>query len=111
VVAGIVRTIRQLIEEGTPIDYSTVLQSLTDETDRELLTGIAFRDDPVEGSVEDCLWACKRDRLKRMQWEAVRQLGELENGPTDDRTETSTEDVNEMLSRVQEIARQRDALH
>jgi DNA primase len=110
-VAGIVRTIRELIEEGTTIDYSTVLQSLTEDADRDLLTDIAFRDDPVEGRVEDCLWACKRDRLRLMQRDAVRQLGELENGSPSDRTDTMTEDVNKMLSRVQEIARERDALH
>ncbi|HXV74852.1 MAG TPA: DNA primase [Candidatus Polarisedimenticolaceae bacterium] len=108
-VAQIVKTIRRLIDDGTEVSYRTVLQSLSDEADRELLTGIAFRDDPVEGTIDDCLWVSERDRLRRLQREAVRRLGELEGeSPAGD---SAREDVDEMLARVQEIARQRDALY
>jgi hypothetical protein len=110
-VAGIVHAIVRLSGEGRSIDYSAVLDALETDTDRELLTSIAFRDEPIEGDVEDCLWACRQDRLKHKQKAAVRQLGELEKARSADATERPSDEVDRMLIKVQELARQRDTLH
>ena len=108
--AGIVRTVLRLEQEGSEISYPTVLESLDGAEDREVLTGIAFRDDPMEGSVEDCLWACNQERLRQEQRETVRRLGRMEKDEPAEEDQPTTESVNEMLLRVQELARQRDAL-
>lgn len=110
-VAGIVRTIVRLTGEERPIDYAAVFEALEADTDRELLTSIAFRDDPIEGDVEDCLWACRQERLKHKQKAAVREIGEIEKTKSTDATERPSDEVDRMLTRVQELARQRDALH
>jgi DNA primase len=111
-VAGIVRTILGMGREEQPVDYPAVLSALESETDRDLLATIAFRDEPDEGpGVEDCLCASRRDRLSRLEREAVRQLGEVEksgSGGSDDRP---SDDVDRWLSQVQELAKQRDLLH
>jgi len=110
-VAGIVRTIVRLTGEGGAVDYAAVLEALEADSDRELLTSIAFRDEPIEGDVEDCLWACQQERSKHKHKAAVRQIGELENTKSTDETERPSDEVDRMLTRVQELARQRDALH
>jgi DNA primase len=110
-VAGIVRTIVRLTGEGGTVDYAAVLEALEADGDRELLTSIAFREEPIEGDVEDCLWACRQERLKQKHKAVVRQLGELEQRKATDETERPSDEVDRMLARVQELARQRDALH
>ena len=43
-----------------------MLESLTDESDRDLLTRIAFREEPEKGpTVDDCVSAFRRQRLMR----------------------------------------------
>jgi DNA primase len=103
-VKHIVATIVRLYGEGVPVTLATVHEKLEDEAERELLAAIAFSSDPVEGTAEDCLWACRRERLQRQQFDTVRKLTELEKRSEND-------DVNRMLSEIQELARQRDTLH
>jgi hypothetical protein len=110
-VAEIVRTIVRLTGEGGSVDYAAVLEALEADSDRELLTSIAFRDEPIEGDVEDCLWACRLERSKHKHRAAVRQIGELEKTGSTDATERPSDEVDRMLTRVQELARQRDTLH
>lgn len=110
-VAGIVRMIVRLSGEGSPVDYAAVFEALETDTDRELLTSIAFRDEPIEGDVEDCLWACRQERLKNQHKAAVRQIGELEKTKSTDATKRPSDEVDRMLIRAQELARQRDSLH
>jgi DNA primase len=110
-VAGIVHTIVRLTGEGRSIDYAAVLEALETDSDRELLTSIAFREEPIEGDVEDCLWACQQERSKHKHKAAVRELGELEKKGSSDATERPSDEVDRMLIKVLELARQRDTLH
>ncbi len=111
-VAGIVGTIVGMARDGKTIDYAAVHSALGSEAERELLTSIAFRDEPEDGpDVEDCLCAIRRERLKGLQGKAVRELGELQNTQPASPSERSSADVDRLLSEVQELARQRDALH
>jgi len=110
-IAGIVRTIARLTEEGATVDHATILDALESDEDRDVLTSIAFRDEPAEGNVEDCLWACRQDRLKHQHTAAVRRLGELGREAAAGKAQRISEDVDRMLSEVQELARQRDTLH
>lgn len=102
-VAPIVRAILRRTREGKPVDAPAVMGDLTNEADRDLCTRIAFRAEPETGpSVEDCLWAFKRERLQRQGREVVRELNRLDD---------DGDDVDRRLMRVQELARQRDALN
>jgi hypothetical protein len=49
--------------------------------------------------------------LKHKHKAAVRQLGELEKTKSTDPTERPSDEVDRMLTQLQELARQRDALH
>ena len=106
-VARIVHTILRLERQGTRVDYPGVLQALEDDIDRSLLTRIAFQEEPEEGpGVADCLWALRRQRLARESRAEARNLAKLQQ-------EAGTADAAEVtkrLVRVQELARQRDAL-
>lgn len=94
----IVDTIVRLTREGTPVEYPTVLGALGAEGDRDLLTRIAFREDPDDGpTVDDCRWTFRRARLQRLEREKARGL---------DRAS----DVDRHLRELQELARQRDAM-
>ena len=102
-----------------------------DEADKELLTRIAFADEPEDGpSVEDCLWAFKRQRLTREGRAVRRRIGaKLKTEPmpaaaeaalaAEDTTadapgapnpQDDPDDVDAQLMRLQQLARQRDAL-
>ena len=106
-VAPIVKAILRRAREGQPVDAPAVLQDLTDEADRDLCTRIAFRAEPETGpSVEDCLWTFKRERLQKQGRDVVRELNKLQKDPDD-----AEGDVDRQLMRVQELARQRDALN
>jgi len=104
-VQPIVATILRLHGEGHAVSLAAVNDELGDEAERELLASIAFRSDPVEGTVEDCLWACRRERLQRRQVDTVRRLTEALQATSPE------DDVNRMLSEIQDLARQRDTLH
>jgi DNA primase len=108
-VSRIVSVILRLAREGKPVDHPSVLSALDGDYDRELLTRIAFREEPHEGpSVEDCLWACRRERLERRGREVAREIGREQNGRAPD--SSSTSQVDERLAELQRLARQRDAL-
>ena len=101
-VATIVETILKLEERGEVVDHQTVFNALERDEDRDLLTRIAFREEP-EGDVqevEDCLRSLRRQRLIRERKELQREL-EATADPTA---------VNTLLDRTQKLARQIDAL-
>lgn len=108
-VQPIVRVIVELARKQAQVDYPTVRDALDSEEDRDLLTQIAFRDEPEEGpNVQDCLSAFRRRRLAREGRKLRRQIGDRQQaGPAD----FPSADVDRQLARLQELARQRDALH
>ena len=131
VVVGIVREILRRTSTGESIDHPELLAALDDEADKELLTRIAFVDEPEDGpSVEDCLWAFKRQRLTREGRAVRRRIGaKLKTEPmpaaaeaalaAEDATadapgapnpQDDPDDVDAELMRLQQLARQRDAL-
>ena len=75
--------------------------------DKDLCTRIAFRAEPEIGpSVEDCLWAFRRERLQKQGRQVVRELSKLQRG-----SKGAEGDVDRQLMRLQELAKQRDALN
>jgi hypothetical protein len=106
-VASIVEKILELERENERVDYPTVLKALPDEDDRDLLTRIAFRDEPEDGpTVEDCLVAFRRQRLTRETRQARREIGALVGSDS----EVAPSEVDRRLKRLEELARQRDGL-
>ena len=100
-VAGIVRSILRLENEGGSVDYTTLFASLESDSDRDLLMRIAFREQ-AEGRVEevdDCLEAFRRRRLKSDGQDVQRAI-----------EQTDPTGVDELLIRKMELARQIDAL-
>jgi DNA primase len=97
----IVRKIIDLAASGSGVDYPTVLEALEQDSDRDLLTRIAFREEPEKGpTVEDCLSAFRRQKLTSESKKLRRGMDDLPQ-----------EVVDRQLTRLQELARQRDALH
>ncbi len=95
----IVRTIVDLARRGAQVDYPAVREALEQDSDRDLLTRIAFREEPEEGpTADDCLSAFRRRRLTLESRRLRREIGE------------QPEMVDTQLTRLQELARQRDAL-
>jgi DNA primase len=104
-VAPLVETILRLERNHERVDYPTVLNALEDEEDRDLLTRLAFQDEPDGGpGVAECLETLRRDRLLRLGRQETRRIVELQ------REEADSSEVDEHLLRVQELARRRDAL-
>jgi DNA primase len=107
-VLPIVRAIVELAQRDAQVDYPTVLDALTQDADRDLLTRIAFRDEPEDGpTVEECLSALRRQRLKREGTKLRREIVDLQRRKPGDEPPA---DVDRQLTRLQELARQRDAL-
>jgi DNA primase len=107
-ILSIVRTIVDLARGAAQVDYPTVLNALSDDEDRELLTRIAFRDDPEQGpTVDDCLSAFRKQKLTSEGKRLRREISDLQRSKSGDAPPT---DVNGHLTRLQELARQRDAL-
>ncbi|MDH3627235.1 MAG: DNA primase [Acidobacteriota bacterium] len=107
-VRAIVETILNLNRAGRSCDYPTVLETLPEEADRDLLTEIAFRELPEDGpDVEDCLWSFEQERLQRQGREAVREVNRLQ---TDGGRDAEVSDVDRQLRELQQIARERDEL-
>jgi len=108
-VLEIVQTILRIEQEGGRVDYPHVLEELPAERERELLTRIAFREEPDDGpNVEDCIWALKRKRLAREGRAMVRQLGKSQQHTAD--SPPDAEEVDRKLAQLQKLARSRDAL-
>jgi DNA primase len=109
VVAPILTTVLRLTREGLAIDLPSVLDALPTDEDRELLTRIAFLDEPEDGpGAEDCLCSFRREALAREQKAAIRRIGRMQAEPT---TETDAAQTDRWLEHVQSLARARDALH
>jgi DNA primase len=108
-VAAIVATVLRLVREGEAVDLPSVLDALPSDEDRDLLTRIAFRDEPEDGpGVEDCLCAFRREALAREQKAATRRIGRIQADPT---SGTDAAQTDRWLEHVQALARARDALH
>lgn len=108
-VQPIVRAIVELARKRAQVDYPAVLEALDSDRDRDLLTQIAFRDEPEQGpNVQDCLSAFRRRNLTREGRQLRKQIGDRQQaGPAD----FPPADVDRQLARLQELARQREALH
>ncbi len=90
-----------LAQGGAKVEYPVVRDALEQDSDRDLLTRIAFREEPEEGpTVDDCLSAFRRQRLTMESKRLRREIGDLQQ-----------DTVDRQLTRLQELARQRDALH
>ena len=99
----IVEAIVQLTRDGHEITHTSVHDALADQSARDLLTRIAFRDVPEEGpGVEDCLWTFKQRHMKREGSKLRRDIRERQ------RETTSTEDLDQQLLQLQKLARERD---
>jgi DNA primase len=106
-VAPIVQTILELERENGRVDYPTVLKALPEEDDRDLLTRIAFRDEPEDGpTVDDCLAALRRQRLTRETRQERREIGALLGSGHD----VAPTEVDRRLRRLEQLARERDGL-
>ena len=101
-VAPIVRAILDLEVRGLPVEGPLVVDALASEGDRDLLTRIAFRAEPL-GSADDvdgCLEMLRHGRWKRELKEVARTAA------TPDRDEQT-----ESLRRLMELRRRMDAPH
>ncbi len=104
-ICPIVEKILELARDGRSVDYPTLMSHLTEEADTELLTRIAFREEPDKGpNVEDCLCTLRREKLTREGKQMIRKIGKVADGSP------SQPDVDQQLMQLQQLARQRDAL-
>jgi DNA primase len=109
IVGPLVRAVLQLERDGRTVDLPSALDELSSDEDRDLLTRIAFRDEPDTGpSVEDCLCALRREVLTREEKAAIRRLGRMQADPT---AAADTAETDRWLEHVQALARERDTLH
>jgi DNA primase len=109
IVGPLVRAVLELTREGRAVDLPSVLEELSADEDRDLLTRIAFRDEPENGpDVEDCLSALRREALTREGRAAIRQLGRMQADPT---AAADAAETDRWLEHVQALARERDTLH
>jgi DNA primase len=107
-VLPIVRCIVDLARRGAQVDHPAVFEALQNESDRDLLTRIAFREEPENGpSMDDCLAAFRKQKLAREGKELRREIGARQREGVEDVPPT---DVDRQLTRLLELARQRDAL-
>ena len=101
-VADIVGTILRLVKDGRDVDYTTLFSALERDEDRDLLTRIAFRNEP-EGEVaevEGCLCSLRRQRLVRERKKLQRQIQTIADPAA----------IDALLMETQQLARQIDAL-
>jgi len=109
IVAPLVATVLRLERDGHAVDLPSVLEELSSDEDRELLTRIAFRDEPEDGpGVADCLCAFRREALAREEKAVIRRLGRLQ---ADSTAAADTAETDRWLEHVQALARERDTLH
>jgi DNA primase len=107
-VLPIVRAIVDLAQREARVDFPAVIDAMHDDADRDLLTRIAFRDEPEDGpTVEECLSALRRQKLKRESTTLRRQIDASQQRKPGD---APPADVDRQLTRLQELARRRDAL-
>lgn len=126
-VAPLVKTILDLVARSSRVDYPAVLEALENEADRDLLTRIAFQDEPDEGpTVADCLCAFKRQRLELEGRAVVSQIGRSLSGaraprgagghddapaaPAGSAGPEGPEAIDRQLQRLQDLVREREQL-
>ena len=106
-IAPIVASILDLTRQEKRVNASAVFERLS-EKDTQLLTRILFRDEPEEGpTIEDCLNTFQRERIAREERLALRELGRESKNED---VSSDSEELDRQLMRVQQLARQRDAL-
>ena len=101
-VGTIVKAILDLDQEGHPVDGSLVVDALSDEADRELLTRIAFRDEAPGGAdeVDGCLVTLRTTRLRKEHRDESRELSAL-----------NRDDQTERLLKLMRLGQDMDAPH
>jgi DNA primase len=101
-VGTIVQAILDLDDKGLPVEGPLVVDALSDEGDRELLTRIAFRDEAPGGAEEldGCLVTLRNTRLKKEHRDESRELDAL-----------SRDDQNERLLKLMRLGHEMDAPH
>ncbi len=108
-VYGIVKKILEMEQTGERIDHPAVLEALEQPGDQELLTRIAFRDEPEDGpTVKDCLETFRRQNLASESRTLLREIGKQQRDEVGPASGTSV--VDQQLARIQELARQHDRL-
>ena len=101
-VGGIVHTILRLVDEGQGVDYPNVFAALDHDEERDLLTRIAFREEPEGGTeeMEDCIRSLRKQKLVRERRELQKQI----------QTAADAAAIDTLLDRTQQLARQIDAM-
>lgn len=103
-IGPIVEAIVRLTKQGREVDYRAVFEALDEGSHRDLLTRIAFRDEPETGpTVEDCLWAFRRRKIVHEGRQVRRAIADLQQD------QVPPEEVDRQLQRLEQLARQRDA--
>ena len=101
-VGTLVAAILDLDQKGLPVEGPLVVDALTDEADRELLTRIAFRDEAPGGAdeVDGCLVTLRKARLKKEHRAESRELDAL-----------SRDDQDRRLQKLMKLGHDMDAPH
>jgi len=101
-VRNIVEAMLDLDRRGLPVEGPLVVDALEDPADRELLTRIAFRDEPPGGAedLENCLLTLRNTRLKKEHRDGSRELEAL-----------SRDDQTERLIKLMKLGQEMDAPH
>jgi hypothetical protein len=101
-VAAIVRAILDVDAGGLPVDGPLVVDALSEETDRELLTRIAFRNEAPGGAdeVDGCLEMLKHVRWKKESRDVARAAEAVDR-----------DEQTERLRRLMDLGRRMDAPH
>jgi DNA primase len=101
-VGTLVATILDLDQRGLAVDGPLVVDALSDEADRELLTRIAFRDEAPGGAdeVDGCLVTLRKTRLKKEHRAESRELDAL-----------SRDDQDRRLQKLMKLGHEMDAPH
>ncbi len=101
-VRDVVHTILRRSEDDSPVDYLAILDDLPRDEDRDLLTRIAFREEPLPPAeaAADCLRTLRRERLERERREVQRQMTKAVDPTT----------VDTLSVRALDLARQINAL-
>jgi hypothetical protein len=115
-ICPLLEAILECDSRGRAIDATAVLERLSEESDQALFTRLALADEPEEGSdISDCLWTLKRTYLAGQSRMETRRLQRVQRQGVDaasgeKQAVSQAESVDDMLRRVQELARERDVL-
>lgn len=113
-IEGILGAIVPRIEADLTVDYPAVLEALEHETDRELLTRIAFADLPEdETTLDDCLSPFESQGMLKRERQVIRRISTRSDDAPTTGEQVATDDVDDLderLRQVLESKRQREAL-